>query len=123
MQKKIAICPSCHTKITCDGEPGQIVTVKCENCGKTGSIAFKAEMKELDFYPLNEPYAYAKILKNQDTLEKNYKLVEPYLNDEEQKMVNILRKQHFINISELFRNTIRKTFEKFAIDNRKIIGK
>ena len=90
MQKKIAICPSCHTKITCEGEPGQIVTVNCTNCGKTGSIAFKVEMKELDFYPLNEPYAYAKILKNQDTLEKNYKLVEPYLNEEEQKILNFV---------------------------------
>ena len=90
MHKKIAICPGCHTKITCEGKPGQKVKVECPNCGRTGSILFKSEFKELDFYPLNEPYAYAKILKNMDTLEKYYKVIEPYLNEEEQKALNFI---------------------------------
>ena len=75
MPKKIAICPGCHTKIPCEGEVGQQVKIKCPNCGKSGSIAFKSELKELDFYPLIEPYAYAKILKNNETLEKSYKII------------------------------------------------
>ena len=90
MHKKIAICPGCHTKIECEGEPGEKITVKCPKCGKTGSIVFKADYKELDFYPLNEPYAYAKILKNVETLEKNYKVIEPYLTPEEQKKLNFI---------------------------------
>ena len=90
MQKKIAICPSCHTKIPCESKIGKKVTVKCPNCKKTGSILFKSELKELDFYPLNEPYAYAKILKNMDTLEKNYKAIEPYLTAEEQKTLTFI---------------------------------
>jgi len=90
MNKKIAICPSCHTKIECEGEPGEKITVKCHKCGKKGYIVFKVDYKELDFYPLNEPYAYAKILKNVETLEKNYKVIEPYLTPDEQKKLNFI---------------------------------
>jgi len=90
MHKKIAICPGCHTKITCEGNPGEKVKVKCPECGRSGSIIFKSEFKELDFYPLNEPFAYAKILKNMDTLEKYYKVIEPYLSEEEQKILNFI---------------------------------
>ncbi len=90
MHKKIAICPGCHTKIQCEGESGQKVKVDCLNCGRTGSIIFKSEFKELDFYPLNEPFAYAKVLKNMDTLEKYYKVIEPYLSDDEQKTLNFV---------------------------------
>ena len=90
MHKKIAICPECHTKIQCEGESGQKLKVECRNCGRAGSIVFKPELKELDFYPLNEPYAYAKMLKNTDTLEKDYKVMEPYLSEEEQKDLNFV---------------------------------
>ena len=90
MPEKIAICPGCHTQITCEGKPGEKVQLRCPNCGKTGSVVFKSEYEELDFYPLNEPYAYGKILKNTDTLEKYYKVIEPYLSPEEQKHLNFL---------------------------------
>ncbi|RLI61504.1 MAG: secretion system protein E [Candidatus Asgardarchaeum californiense] len=90
MQKKIAVCPRCHTKIMCEGKPGETVDIKCPNCGKTGSIIFKSEYSQLDFYPLNEPYAFAKILKNTETLEKYYKVIEPYLTPEEQKHLNFI---------------------------------
>ena len=90
MFKKIAICPVCHTKIQCESESDQKVKVECPNCGKTGSIVFKSQLKELDFYPLNEPYAYAKILKDMDTLEKFYKVIEPYLDEDEQKILNFI---------------------------------
>ena len=90
MTKKIAICPACHTKITVEAEPGKKVEVKCPSCKKTGKISFKSELKELDFYPLNEPFAYAKIVKNMDTLEKYYKVIEPFLSPDEQKTLNFI---------------------------------
>ncbi len=90
MPKKVAICPRCHTKITCEGKPGEKVEISCPNCEKTGSIVFSSELKQLDFYPLNEPFAYAKILKNTDTLEKSYKVIEPHLSKEEQKNLNFI---------------------------------
>ncbi len=90
MNKKVAICPGCHTKIEVEGEPGQKVKVECPSCGRGGSISFKAELEQLDFYPLKEPYAYAKILKNTDTLEKFYKVIEPYLSNDEQNKLNFI---------------------------------
>jgi len=90
MTKKIAICPGCHTKINIEGKPGEKVKVDCPNCKKSGSIVFKSEYKELDFYPLHEPFAYAKIVKNYDTLEKKYHVIEPFLSEEEQKSLNFI---------------------------------
>jgi flagellar protein FlaI len=90
MPKKTAICPGCHTKISCEGDPGHTVKVECPNCGKSGSIIFKSESKELDFYPLNEPYAYAKVLKNMDSLEKHYKVIEPTLTKNEEESLSFI---------------------------------
>ncbi len=90
MVEKVAICPSCHTKMTIQGEPGQKVRVECPSCKKGGTIVFKSELTELDFYPLNEPFAYAKLLKNTDTLEKYYKVIEPNLTTEEQNALDFL---------------------------------
>ena len=63
MNKKVAICPGCHTKIDVQGKLGEKVKVECPTCGKSGSVSFKEELEQLDFYPLNEPYAYAKSFK------------------------------------------------------------
>jgi len=90
MNKKIAVCPGCHTKIMCEGEPGKKVNIECPKCGKKGTIVFKSDYEQLDFYPLNEPYAFAKILKNTETLEKYYKVIEPYLSPDEQKSLNFI---------------------------------
>jgi len=90
MLKKIAICPTCNTKIPCEGELNQKVDIKCPYCNKSGSIFFSSEFKELDFYPLNESFAFAKILKNMDNLEKTYKVIEPNLTNDEQKTLNFI---------------------------------
>ena len=34
------------------------------------------------------------------------------IEDKERKMIEVLRKKYFVNISELFRSVIRKTFRK-----------
>ena len=39
------------------------------------------------------------------------KIIAMRIENEEREMIEILRKKYFVNISELFRNTIRKTFE------------
>ena len=110
MQKKIAICPGCHTKIPTKGEPGQKIKIQCPNCKRKGTIVFKADLQELDFYPLNEPFAHAKILKNTETLEKAYKVIEPHLSDEEQKVLNFvwetLLKSLNLRLDELDNNKI-----------------
>ena len=46
------------------------------------------------------------------------KIIAMRIEDEEQKMIDVLRKKYFINISELFRNTIRELFEKVGEDKK-----
>jgi len=110
MHKKIAICPACHTKIPTNGKLGQKVNIQCPNCHRKGTIVFKADLQELDFYPLNEPFAHAKILKNKESLERTYKVIEPFLSAEEQKVLNFVWE------------TLLKTFNMRLdeIDNSKI---
>ena len=116
MQKKIAICPECQTKIPSEGEIGQKIKVKCPNCHKNGTIVIKGELQELDFYPLNEPFVYAKILKDKETLEKTYKVIEPYLSDDEQNTLNFiwetLLKTLNLRIDELDTNKIENYLNK-----------
>jgi flagellar protein FlaI len=90
MNNKIAICPNCHTKIECDSKSGEKEKIKCPKCGKEGFVTFNSDYRQLDFYPLAEPYAYAKILKNVDSLDKYYKVIEPYLSLDEQKTLNFI---------------------------------
>jgi len=115
MPSKIAICPNCHTKINCEGKPGEKVKVDCPNCKRSGTIIFSSELIELDFYSLNEPYAFAKILKNTDTLEKYYKVIEPQLSEEEQKTLNFvwetLMKAFNIRMDELESKRVEKYLE------------
>ena len=36
--QKTVKCPSCKTKIKCEGVPGETVHVECPKCGKTGTV-------------------------------------------------------------------------------------
>jgi len=57
------------------------------------------EWQELDFYPLYEPFVYVEILREKETLEKRYFLVEVDLTDEEQKILEFIYETIFnINI-------------------------
>ena len=40
------------------------------------------------------------------------KIIAMRIEDEERKMIDILRKKYFVNISELFRSTIRSAFKE-----------
>ena len=123
MHKKIAICPGCHTKISCEGEPDQKVKVNCPNCNRIGSIIFKLELKELDFYPLNEPYAYAKVLKNRDTLEKSYKVIEPSLTEEEKNILNFIWETLLTTLNMRLDELDSKKIENYLTDQvQKVIN-
>ena len=98
MLKKIAICPQCQTKIICEGEQGQQVKIQCTKCDKKGLVTFEEELShtftnfdELDFYPVNEPFAYIRILKDRETLDRFYKVIEPFLNEKEQRVLDFIQ--------------------------------
>ena len=64
---------------------------------KERSIIFKElgleenEWEELEFYPLREPFAYVEILREKESLDKRYFLVEIDLNEEEQKTAQFIK--------------------------------
>ena len=90
MPKKIAICPACHTKVVVEGKVGEKVVVTCPTCGRKGTVSFDTNFEELDFYPVNEPFAYVKILKDLKTLDKYYKLLEPPLSKDEAEILQFV---------------------------------
>ncbi|RLF26116.1 MAG: hypothetical protein DRN01_05390, partial [Thermoplasmata archaeon] len=49
------------------------------------------EFEEVDFYPLHEPFAYVKILKEKSTLEKIYAVLEPELSEEEMRLFGFIK--------------------------------
>jgi archaeal flagellar protein FlaI len=99
MIKKIAVCPECHSKISCEGNSGQKVTVKCSNCGKKGIVTFSSReisidennLVELECYPVLDPFVFVKILKDTKSLDKYYKVMEPQLNDAEKISLNCIQ--------------------------------
>jgi len=94
MTKKIAICPHCNTKVPCEAEIGQKITIKCPSCGEKGVVKFeKDNIEEIAFYPLNEPFAYVRILKDTTSLDKFYKIIEPYLSEDERNMLLFIQEK------------------------------
>ena len=124
MIKKISVCPKCHTKISSEGESGQTVKVECTQCGTKGIVVFSVRevsideknLVEIDFYPVNEPFAYIKILKDTTSLDKFYKVIEPQLSDKEHTSLNFIQnslmKLMDIRLDEMDKNKI----EPFLIE-------
>lgn len=42
MIQKNVQCPKCNTKITCKGNPNEVLKVECPSCGTLGKVTFKA---------------------------------------------------------------------------------
>ncbi len=58
------------------------------------------EWEELDFYPLHEPFAYVEILREKESLEKCYFLVEIELTDEERHLLDFINEtMYWLTIS------------------------
>jgi flagellar protein FlaI len=124
MIKKIAICPQCHTELSCEGEPGQKVIVKCPQCGTKGMISFATQevllseknLVELDFYPVLEPFAYIKILKDSVSLDKFYKVIEPHLTETEQVSLDFIQNT-LMNLIDIRLDELESSkVEAFLID-------
>jgi len=59
---------------------------------KLSDLGFsEKEWEELDFYSLYEPFAYVEILREKESLDKCYFLVEIALNEEEEKLLGFIK--------------------------------
>jgi len=124
-KKKIVICPVCHARIevkeTTESTEGK-VTVTCPSCGKKGVLYLNSIFEKLDSYPVNPPYAFVKIVKNLNTLEKCYRLLEPILTEEEARDLEFLREAlvHELDIEfqeidvEAARSKLREKIEEIV---------
>ena len=54
-------------------------------------IKGKKNFVELDFYPIYEPYTYVKIIKDTNTLDQYYKIIEPQLSHHEQETLDYIQ--------------------------------
>ncbi|HVQ00700.1 MAG TPA: type II/IV secretion system ATPase subunit [Candidatus Thermoplasmatota archaeon] len=100
------------------------MAVKCQQCGKKGIVVFaenevvldEKNIIELDFYPIQEPFAYIKILKDKVTLDKFYKVIEPHLSDSDQQSLNFIQ-ETMMNLIDVRLDELEKSeVEKFLID-------
>ena len=90
---------SYNSEVAVDGKPGQKIKINSSKCSekdivtltKDGVVSDKKDFEEIDFYPLNEPYAYAKILKDTNSLDKYYLVEEPALKKDESKILNLIQ--------------------------------
>jgi ABC-2 type transport system ATP-binding protein len=48
MITKTVQCPKCHTNLICNGNPGDVIKVKCSSCGTLGKVTFKISVPSDD---------------------------------------------------------------------------
>ena len=93
MVKTITLCLSCNSKIDVEGEPNQEIEKKCPKCNNNIKVSLNNEdLEELEFYPVSEPYEYVKIVKNLESLDKYYWVIQPLLKDDESKLLDYIQK-------------------------------
>ncbi len=68
--------------------PREVLSVKSVKLSELGFS--ENEWEELDFYPLHEPFAYVEILRERETLDKCYFLVEVEIDDEERRILDFI---------------------------------
>ncbi|UCF49638.1 MAG: type II/IV secretion system ATPase subunit, partial [Thermoplasmatales archaeon] len=73
------------------------------------------QWEELDFYSLNEPFAYVEILREKETLDKCYFLVEIALTKDEEKTLTFI-KETLANISFNTDELEEKGYEKYLTE-------
>ncbi len=77
------------------------------NSVKLSDLGFSEnEWEELDFYKLFEPYVFVEILREKDTLEKCYFLVEQKINEKEKQTLDFIRDT--INYTQIETEEIEK---------------
>jgi flagellar protein FlaI len=73
------------------------------------------KLEELDFYPVNEPFAYIKILKDTITLNKYYKVIEPQLKQQDQEYLHFIKDILIKNINILLEEIEADTLDSYLI--------
>jgi len=102
----------------------QILTLKDKTIQELGFT--EKDWEELDFYTLEEPFAYVEIIRDINSLDKRYVLLEVQLSDEEQGILDFLKetlttidvdteKIEELGIDEYLREQVEKIFVEYKL--------
>ena len=98
---------------------------------KLSELGFsEKDWEELDFYSLQDPFSYVEILREKETLEKRYFLVEAELTDEEKKVMDFIHETIFsmdieteslekMGEKEYLASQIDKVIKEYSLDIEK----
>jgi len=93
MGKQTVLCNTCNAPLLIETMLGKETLVHCDICHNESVYpAINLDLEELTFYVLDEPFAYASILKDKASLKKIYHVMEPPLSVEEHEVLEFLRK-------------------------------
>jgi len=92
MTKYTILCTKCNAQLSYEGNNEQ--PVKCDICQTEQQILHPLEnVEELHCYPINAPYVYISVIKDLDTLQRTYRVLEPYLTKKEHDVLLFIRNE------------------------------
>ena len=93
MGKKTVLCKTCNAPLLIEPKLGEETHVICDVCHKESVYpAMDRDLTEIKFYALDEPFAFASILKDKTSLKKTFHVLEPPLSENEREVLEFLRK-------------------------------
>ncbi len=93
MGKQTVLCKTCNAPLVIDPVLGKETPVTCSTCHHQSTYAASSQdLEELSFYALEEPFAFASIVKDAASLKKTYHVLEPLLASDEHEVLEFLRK-------------------------------
>ncbi len=91
MGHRTIICSYCCNQISID-HPDKSQEVTCSVCNRTTVVdALSADVIELSFYGLNQPFSFVSIIKETESLKKQYIVLEPVLSKEDTEVLEFLK--------------------------------
>jgi len=79
-------------QITPDGQIQYVNEANALKATTLHSLGYSEnEIEEIDFYPLHEPFAYVEIIREKESLDKRYVLIELQLTEEENQLLKFIR--------------------------------
>jgi flagellar protein FlaI len=94
MVKYSILCRNCNSPLQITGSVKENTSVICKECNTNNEITIGNEnIEEIDFYPIKKPYSYVSVIKNLETLKKQYLILEPNLSADEKKILTFLHNE------------------------------
>jgi len=92
MNEYTILCKKCNARIHL--KDSDDVSVQCNICHTDQQIdSILKNIEEIICYPIDPPYVYISVVKNLDTLQRTYRVLEPYLSKDEHNVFLFIRNE------------------------------